>query len=203
MKCWNSAFNAQGSRLIKLGSCRGRSSENICKGIGGGQGKMKDRMKLSLPPKLVEILVWVPGISLCKILISSYTFNTLLCRNWPLPNRETLQITLLWSDICFLQKAGHFRKRNKRAIHFLKLSPLFFFFFLWYLVHTKKRKRNFCMCFMLANTLRAGWFLKQAPSRACFGNAPVQGHYHSLNGPIGSRSVPWWYTVSTPKFQVG
>jgi hypothetical protein len=53
---------------------------------------MKDRMKLSLPPKLVEILVWVPGISLCKIFISSYTFNALLCRNWPLPNRETLQI---------------------------------------------------------------------------------------------------------------
>jgi hypothetical protein len=56
---------------------------------------MKDRMKFSLPPKLVENLVWVPGISLCKIFISSYTFNGLLCRNWPLPNRETLQMTLL------------------------------------------------------------------------------------------------------------
>jgi hypothetical protein len=40
-------------------------------------------MKLSLPPKLVEKLVWVPVILLCKIFIPSYTFDALLCRNWP------------------------------------------------------------------------------------------------------------------------
>jgi hypothetical protein len=35
--------------------------------------KRKDRMKLSLLPKLVEKLVWVPVISLCvKIFISYY-----------------------------------------------------------------------------------------------------------------------------------
>ncbi len=35
--------------------------------------------------------------SLCKIFIPSYTFDVLLCRNWPFlsPNHETLQITLL------------------------------------------------------------------------------------------------------------
>jgi hypothetical protein len=43
--------------------------------------KMKDRMKLSLPPKLVEKLVWVPVISFCRIFILSYTFDALLCRN--------------------------------------------------------------------------------------------------------------------------
>jgi len=30
-------------------------------------GKMKEGMKLSLPPKLVGKLVWVPDISFCKI----------------------------------------------------------------------------------------------------------------------------------------
>ncbi len=43
--------------------------------------KMKDRMKLSLPPKLLEKLVWVPVIVFCKIFILSYTFDALLCQN--------------------------------------------------------------------------------------------------------------------------
>jgi hypothetical protein len=57
-------------------------------------------MKLSLPPKLVEKLVWVPVISFCKIFLPSYKFDALLCRNWPfLPlNSLTLQITLI-SDL--------------------------------------------------------------------------------------------------------
>jgi hypothetical protein len=50
-------------------SCTGRSSENICNTSGGAQEKRKDRMKLSLPPKLVEKLVCVPVISFCKIFI--------------------------------------------------------------------------------------------------------------------------------------
>jgi hypothetical protein len=43
---------------------------------------------------LVEKLVWVPVISLCNIFIPNYTFDALLCRNWPFssPNRETLRI---------------------------------------------------------------------------------------------------------------
>jgi hypothetical protein len=54
-------------------------------------------MKLSLPPKLVGKLVWVPVMSFCKIIIPSYTFDALLCRNCPIspPNRLTLQITLV------------------------------------------------------------------------------------------------------------
>jgi hypothetical protein len=39
-------------------------------------------MKLSLPPKFVENLVWVPIIWFCKIFIPSYGFDALLCRNW-------------------------------------------------------------------------------------------------------------------------
>jgi hypothetical protein len=35
-------------------SCTGRSSENICSGSRGAQ--LKDRKKVSLPPKLVEKL---------------------------------------------------------------------------------------------------------------------------------------------------
>jgi hypothetical protein len=41
-------------------------------------GKRKDKMKLSLPPKLVEKLVWVPIIWLCKIFIPSSAFDALL-----------------------------------------------------------------------------------------------------------------------------
>jgi hypothetical protein len=63
-------------------------------------GKGKERMKLSLPPKLVEKLVWVPVISFCRIFIPTYKFDALLCRNWPfLPlNSLTLWITLI-SDL--------------------------------------------------------------------------------------------------------
>jgi hypothetical protein len=35
-------------------------------------------MKLSLPPKLLEKLVWVPITSFCKIFILSYTFDAIL-----------------------------------------------------------------------------------------------------------------------------
>jgi hypothetical protein len=40
-------------------------------------------MKLSLSPKLVGKLVWVPVTSLRKIFIPSYAFDVLLLRNWP------------------------------------------------------------------------------------------------------------------------
>jgi hypothetical protein len=44
--------------------------------------KMKERMKLSLPPKLVGKVIQVPVISFCKNFIPSYTFDAQLCRNW-------------------------------------------------------------------------------------------------------------------------
>ncbi len=56
MKCWNSAFYAQGSKIIivvlQVGAVK----------IFVVTGKRKEGMKLSLPPKLVEKLVWVPVI---------------------------------------------------------------------------------------------------------------------------------------------
>jgi hypothetical protein len=90
MKCWNSASNAQGSRVtivvIQVGAVK------IYVRAVDALGKRKHRMKLSLWPKLVEKLVWVPVISLCKIFIPSYAFDALLCQNWPFlpPNYVTL-----------------------------------------------------------------------------------------------------------------
>jgi len=56
MKCWKSAFNAQGSRVIIV----------VVQVEAVKAGKGQHRMKLSLPPKLVKKLVWVPVISFCK-----------------------------------------------------------------------------------------------------------------------------------------
>jgi hypothetical protein len=52
-------------------------------------------MKLSLSPKLVEKLIFVPVISFCKIFITSYGFDALLCQNCLFlpPNRVTLRRT--------------------------------------------------------------------------------------------------------------
>ncbi len=52
-------------------------------------------MQLSLLPKLVEKLVWVPVTSFCTLFIPSYAFDGLLCRTLPFspPNHVTLRIT--------------------------------------------------------------------------------------------------------------
>jgi len=98
MKCWNSALNEQGSRLlivvVQVGAVK------IYVAAVRLSGKGKDRMKLSLPSKLVGKLVWVPVISFCKIFIPTYKFDALLCRYWPfLPlDSLTLRITLI-SDL--------------------------------------------------------------------------------------------------------
>jgi len=60
MKCWNLAFDAQGSRVIinivQVGAVK--------KYVAGVKALRKEGMK---PPKLVEKLVWVPVISFCKV----------------------------------------------------------------------------------------------------------------------------------------
>ncbi len=63
----------------------------------GRSGKRNHRMKLNLPPKLVEKLVWVPLTSFCEIFIPSDSFHALICRNWPFspPHRLTLLITIM------------------------------------------------------------------------------------------------------------
>jgi hypothetical protein len=46
-------------------SCTVRSSENICSSSGGAQEKRKERMKLSLPPKLMVFSVSSPVVVEC------------------------------------------------------------------------------------------------------------------------------------------
>jgi hypothetical protein len=94
MKCWNSTFNAQGSKVIIIVVQVGVVKIYVAT---AEVLRKKKRMKLSLPPKLVENLVWVLVISFCKIFIPNYGFDALLCRNWPFspPNCVTLWITLI------------------------------------------------------------------------------------------------------------
>jgi len=64
VKCGNSAFNAQGSRVIIVVVQVGAVKISVCARSAGAQVKRKHRMKRNLPPKLVEKLVWVPLISI-------------------------------------------------------------------------------------------------------------------------------------------
>ncbi len=80
-------------------------------------------MKLSLPPKQVEKLVWVPVISFCKIFNPSYAFDALLCRNWPFspPNRLTL-----WRTPMYKNCHKDLKKTNKHPRKFqmvLQMGP--------------------------------------------------------------------------------
>ncbi len=84
-------------------------------------------MKLSLPPNLVDKLVWVPIISFCRIFIPIYTFDALLCRNWLVsPPSLTLRITLL-------------RSLNFGPIYNKKASPM-----VWFLCHFQRKGVNLC-----------------------------------------------------------
>jgi hypothetical protein len=89
-------FNAEGSRVI-IAIVQVGAAEKYMYQQCRRSGKRKHWMKLSLPLKLVEKLLWVPVISFCKIFIPSSAFDGLLCQNWPLspPNRLTLRITVL------------------------------------------------------------------------------------------------------------
>jgi hypothetical protein len=82
MKCWNSAFNAQGSRVIisvvQVGAVKIYVVVEALK-------KMKDRMKLSLLPKLHYC-----GSQLFRFVKFSFRVPRLMP-----PNRWTLPITLL------------------------------------------------------------------------------------------------------------
>jgi hypothetical protein len=77
MKCWNSTFNAQGSRIIIIIVQVGAVEIYVAAVEAGAQEKRKDVVKLSLPPRLVEKLVWVLVILFCKISILSYSFGAL------------------------------------------------------------------------------------------------------------------------------
>ncbi len=94
-------------------------------------------MKLSLLPKMVEHIVWVPVISFCKIFLSCYVYDALLCRktgqSHP-PCRETFWITLLLSRN-FSQQNGwvfHFSNCPTSSFHFLSHDTKIFFSFLFF-----------------------------------------------------------------------
>jgi hypothetical protein len=101
MKCWNSAFNAQGSKVIivvvQVGAVK------IYVAAVQGLRKKETQDETQFTTKLVEKLLWVPIISFCKIFIPSYVFDALLCRNWPFspPNHLTIWITLLYIELNF------------------------------------------------------------------------------------------------------
>ncbi len=106
MKCWNSAFNAQGSRVIIVVGL-GRSNENICSNTEGALEKGKtgwnssshqNWWKNQFGSQLFCFIKYsFPVILFYKTFIPSCAFDALLCRNWPFlpPNWMTLQITLL------------------------------------------------------------------------------------------------------------
>ncbi len=91
MKCWNLAFNAQGSRVIIVVVQEG--ALKIYVAAMEALRKQERQMKLSWPPKLVEKLVWVPEILLCKNFHSQLHVWCPIMRPFSPANRVTLHIT--------------------------------------------------------------------------------------------------------------
>ncbi len=79
MKCWNSAFNAQGSRGFYSSCTRSsRSSENICNSSGGAQGKGKKTRWNSVDHQMCwKNYSLGPSYFALWISIPSYTFDAL------------------------------------------------------------------------------------------------------------------------------
>jgi hypothetical protein len=81
MKCSNPSVNAQGSRVIIVVVQVGAVKIYVAAVEASGKGK--DGMKLSLPPKFMGKLVWVPVIRFVELSFLVTRFDALLCRNWP------------------------------------------------------------------------------------------------------------------------
>jgi hypothetical protein len=79
MKCYNSTFDAQRSRIIIVVVQVGAVKIYVAALKAVRKNERQDESQF---------------ISFCKIVISSYPFDALLCRNWPFspPNRVTLRI---------------------------------------------------------------------------------------------------------------
>jgi hypothetical protein len=91
MKCSNSAFKTQSSKVTIVGVHEGGGGAAVKTYVAAVEAlrkKGKDRMKLqfSSPPKIGGKTSLSPiYISFCKYFSSpnSYAFDALLCRNWP------------------------------------------------------------------------------------------------------------------------
>jgi hypothetical protein len=66
MKCWNSAFSKQDSRVIIVSVQVGTLKIYVV-AVEALKEKERGDETESLSPKLVEKLIWVPVISFCKI----------------------------------------------------------------------------------------------------------------------------------------
>jgi hypothetical protein len=62
-------------------SLKERQGENICSSTGGAQEKRKDRMKLSLPPKLMILSVWSPHRMLMYFFAGFFLISPCVCPN--------------------------------------------------------------------------------------------------------------------------
>jgi len=73
MKCWNSAFNAQGSRVSIVAVHVGAVKIYVVAVQALRKKETQDEIQFAI--KSVEKLVWVPVI--CKIFIASFAFDAL------------------------------------------------------------------------------------------------------------------------------
>jgi len=121
MKCWNLAYNAQGSRaiiaVVQLGAVK------IYEGrIAGGENikqlrKMERLEEIQFTTKIgVKTSL---GPLFCKIFILNYAFDPLLCQNRAFlpPNRVTLEITLLCRTKDSLEKYTDFEECVKLSFY--------------------------------------------------------------------------------------
>jgi hypothetical protein len=79
MKCWNSAFNAQGSRVIIV-TVQVRAVKIYVAAVKAIKEKER-QYETQIITKIAGKTSLGPVILLCKIFIRSYLFDALLCRN--------------------------------------------------------------------------------------------------------------------------
>ncbi len=102
MKCWNSVFNAQGSsRVIIVVAQIGAVKTYVAAAAVEALRKKERQVEPQFTTKIGGKTSLGPVISLCKILVLSYTFDAILCRNWPfsVPICGTFPITLLHNTL--------------------------------------------------------------------------------------------------------
>ncbi len=131
-------------------SCTGRSSENICSSSGGAQER--DQIKLSLPPKLLEKLVWFRLFCCVKFSFSVTCLMPYYAEtDWrrPLIVERTLQMTL----ICPRNEPGRTNKEGrggmKTASHYAWMLCISFLSYLSFLGYHLFVKENSIMAHYL------------------------------------------------------
>jgi hypothetical protein len=116
MKCWNSAFDAQGSRLIIVVVQIG-AVENIYVAAVEALEKKKRQDETQFTTKIGGKTSLGPSYF---IFIPSSVFDALLCWNWPFlpPNCVTLQITLLSRKNSWIRNRYNLTNHDKNPIPF-------------------------------------------------------------------------------------